>query len=164
MDSFPPESEDGKLIASELKGALSAPELAEFSLPPRWIASAKAGNHKGGQEMILKLANEVAIKHRQSVSYSNFHTWEHFQQFQTGKEASEAPPPSSSQSFQNCLYMANSCAEALRAALLKQGKEYAPLADRVQIATDCWNQNHTSSRQNHCLVMLRLPDVWRRMS
>jgi hypothetical protein len=109
--------------------------------------------------MILKLANEVAIKHQTSVSYSNFHTWEHFQQFQTGQEASEAPSPSSSQSFQNCLYMANSCAEALRAALLQQGTENAPLADRVQIATDCWKQNPTSSRQYHCLVMLRLPDV-----
>jgi hypothetical protein len=159
MGVLPHESIDAEFIACELKAALSPSALAEFKLPSHWIGSAKNAKHgKKGQESIFKIANEVAFQYRQSVSYSNFHTWEHFQQFKSGKEASEAPPPSSSQSFQNYLYMANSCASAFRSALLAMDQNYAYLADRIHIATDSWHQRPTSSREYHCLVMLRLPN------
>jgi hypothetical protein len=74
----------GEFIACELKAALSPSALAEFNIPSHWIESAKNAKHgKKGQETIFKISTEVAIKQRQSVSYSNFHTWEHFQQFKS---------------------------------------------------------------------------------
>jgi hypothetical protein len=106
-----PVSERGSLIASELKDSLYPEELSGFDLPACLSGPAKPLLHKDG-DPVFALANAVAIAHRQSVFYSNFHTWEHFQRSATAKEASAAPPPASSTHFQNCLYMANACASA----------------------------------------------------
>jgi hypothetical protein len=105
---------------------------------------------------ILNSANPIIIQNRLNVTYSNFHTWEHFRNFKTKEEAKEAALPEKFQSFQNCFFMANSCAEALRKALLTRGMPIH--ARRVEIATNSWFQRPKSARQYHCLVMVRLPD------
>jgi hypothetical protein len=152
-----PESERGSLIASELEDSLYPEELSGFDLPAGAFGPVKPYLHKHG-DAVFELANAVAIAHRQSVSYSNFHTWEHFQRFATAKEAGAAPSPASSTNFRNCLYMANTCASALRSAIGACDKDYTDLVDTVQIATDCMYQTPKSSREYHCIVMLRLPD------
>lgn len=155
MDSFPPESDHPKLIASELQQKLDPKTYPEFVLP-EYLLRQKNGNLKNVYNYMLKTADDITIRNRLNVSYSNFHTWEHLHQFKTGKEASEACTPPTVQLFQNCFHMANECAQALRTSLRAKG--LSSWARRVKLATDCWFQRPTSARQYHCIVMICCPD------
>jgi hypothetical protein len=155
MDSRPPESDDPMLIAAELQEKLNPKIYPEFVLPES-LTKQKNENLENEYLRILKIADDITINNRLNVSYSNFHTWEHLRQFETGKEASGAAMPSTFQSFQNCFYMANECAEALRTSLKAEG--LSTWARQVKLATDCWAQRPTSARQYHCIVMLCCAD------
>jgi hypothetical protein len=155
MAPCPSLSEYPTLIASELENVLPKATLAELEISSAAI-KVPPEKQMATEALVLKMANAIAIEHRLTVSYSNFHTWEHLRKFKTKKEARDAELPQSFKSFQNCLLMANACAEALRAALL--AKHRPTTARYVEVATDNWNQRPNSAREYHCLVMVRLPE------
>ncbi|EDU42273.1 hypothetical protein PtrSN002B_009740 [Pyrenophora tritici-repentis] len=108
--------------------------------------------------LIFEVANQVAIEKAMSVSYSNFHTWEHLRNFDNANAASTAATLETLKRFQNCCYMAHDCAEALRARL-HDHEDLAEYASHVMLATDNWEQRAKSSREYHCTMMLPLPEA-----
>ncbi|KAE8829753.1 hypothetical protein PTNB73_06277 [Pyrenophora teres f. teres] len=149
-----------KRIASQLAKALPKGSLDEFKLRQGLFAEEEAEPEltEKRHDSIFKQANKVAITKRIKVSYSNFHTWEHFRNFANGNAASEAASPEMLQHFQNCFYMAYDCAEDLRARL-RSHEDLAEYESHVMLATDCWEQQATSARQYHCIVVLPLPEA-----
>ncbi|KAL7778369.1 hypothetical protein CFE70_007869 [Pyrenophora teres f. teres 0-1] len=149
-----------KRIASQLAKALPKGSLDEFKLRQGLFAEEEAEPEltEKRHDSIFKQANKVAITKRIKVSYSNFHTWEHLRNFANGNAASEAASPEMLQHFQNCFYMAYDCAEDLRARL-RSHEDLAEYESHVMLATDCWEQQATSARQYHCIVVLPLPEA-----
>ncbi|RMZ72508.1 hypothetical protein GMOD_00007504 [Pyrenophora seminiperda CCB06] len=145
-------------MAGGLRQIVPKETVSEFELPEELVVMQKASAKIAAEhhDSIFAIANEIAIKKRMSVAYSNFHTWEHLRNFENGEEASNVASPETLNQFQNCFYMAHSCAEKLRSTLSKH-PNLRSYESCVMVATDCWQQKATSAREYHCIAMLPLP-------
>ncbi|KAJ8112785.1 hypothetical protein OPT61_g4925 [Boeremia exigua] len=144
------------IIAAELAEVIPSNQMAQFSIVN--ANTRKTRTQVRVEARILQLASTVVNSKYKAKMYSNFHEWEAFRNISTKASAHDLAPSlvTSMHPFGNCLTMASECFEELRAALAAEGPAYATYVDRVQLVTNNWKQQTRSSRDYHCITILRM--------
>jgi hypothetical protein len=153
--------QDVATISRELKVPRKALAELVLSRPKAQQSASQIRKQKNIANRILAIADQVAIDVRLKFRpiYSNWHTWELLHKANTKEQLygnSNLDLMIDSSPYGNCLFMAYDCFMNFREALNIAGLQ--AYADRVEFATDNFNQNPKSARHYHCIAMLRLWD------
>jgi len=149
------------IIATEIKDATRGIDMSKQKL--RRYLPYKAAYIEALEKRIFEIANQVALDVRVNKLplYSNFHHYEHLRKIKSKAEASEKASAIATAiaPYGNCIFMADHCCKAFKAALLAENNpRLVDFAYRIELATSNWHQKAKSSREYHCLAMLRLWD------
>ncbi|KAF2821206.1 hypothetical protein CC86DRAFT_386738 [Ophiobolus disseminans] len=150
-----------KIIATELQRATLGMDMSENEVKQHDLSELEL--LKALEERVFEIMNAAVLNVRMTKMplYSNFHSYEHLRKIKSKVEAADAANAIAAEiaPYGSCLFMANECYKAFKADLLaEKGPEYAEFARRVEYATESWDQNPKSSREMHCVAMLRLWD------
>jgi len=148
-----------EIMTKELTAAVGGLDLIKLT-PTKSIPS-EALKSKAIENGLVKIADRVALDVRLKSVYSSFHVYKDLRQVKMPAVAAHKAEDIAEDmgSYGNCLFLAYESAGAYKKALCdEKDKDLLPYVDRIEIATDAHQQKAESSRDYHCIMILRLYD------